>query len=1439
MLFRSGLSKSSKGSIRREEILKAAQVSAKEQNLDLISASDINIIGSELISGGDINMQAVDDIVIAADQVLSETKEWSEKTSFLKSFESVYEREEDIKGNTQSTAVASSLQSGGDINIESARSKVIGSDLGAEGSIRATTDVGDIEILSAGQSTNNYSKYTKVNVGLSDIAEQMLDIEGQVKNLFDPDEAQAKLSIARAEYDQVDSQTQSTDNRASSLVANNNIELNAAGDIAVQGSDVIADADVDGSGDVNLTAGGDVAITESVATTDTQTKETHGKGELSFVVQHQAVEVVKAARALEEAKDQLKQAEEDYRQYKKDLKNLKKEYTQLRDDYANGEPGILYDDVVELRDLIDEVESDEEWYQAGIALAATNLVSKTTLLAQQTAAAAASVATYGFNAGVQLDVEASKTDSQSHTEVSRGSTVMGSNINIQTGSAGNLDASRTQITGSHLQADNEITINTGELAIEASRDNSNSNTDTKQGSIRIAQTVYGAAGGPTVSADFSRSRAKDSNTTFNNSTVYADTIRLNSTGDTTIKGANIDANDTLDVNVGGDLLVQSVQNKYSANSNSAGISAGFSLGAGGNAAKNGKTVGGAVRNIGRSSGSVSSVSGGLNASNSRTRLTETVLTSLTGENVNINVGGHTGQVGSLIAAVDKEGNDNGNLTLKTQSYDYANLSNTAYSSGQSAGISTSIGLGGSSQQGSQAENSKTDERGNPLRFNTSNVNFSNDLSFDKSKTLATLGSGNIVIGSDVETGEDSTQGLNRDVNNTEKQLYSHSQSQSVEATIDTRLLTKDGRKQIKNDFVDTYEFGEDIYRASEQLNESDQLGLLSFWSALHNNTQATQLKNDLTRNPENAHILEGLTSGDGEQYAQAMQALGALAQNKFGLDITSVNFYDSSLTTSTSLADTDFSDVKGATVIDPNSSQYGNIFIDSEGTKNEQVNTLGHEVIETFTLQSGGNNDDRQEALANAFGGQFEDRIDQATGSQLSSTSTGGWSQSLQNSESVNIGTQAANQVGNSAVDYRQLHKIEVDWIKKYAGKFAAELCRSTNECISQEEAENRLTRQAFNRVQYGTGEWDDDANKFLRLALRSGHLLPSDPDFPDAGPHSLFYATPAERANINIYANQAKDIIDAYQQAGIEQPTLQEIIDHAKAHSEYSQEMGKNLIIGSLAISGVVLAPVVGSTATAAELAAFAKNPVSYCLANPVACTIGTEEAILAAAGVPYTSSLVPSLATKVDDLAKPILAKSMDELTDIAKLSDDVTSPVVSKVDDLVQDVPENNIFVRVDNQYSTTKGTPEYEVLNNPPPNSQVELSNGTTFRTGEGGYVDEITYKPLDSPNVRDSRQTAVGKEGIAGDVGGHIQACRHGGTCDRFNLFPQNSNFNNSAYKVWENKITDALKNGDDVGNVTVRFNRVDPYNSRPDSLTIEYEINSVPYEIKFNNQPGG
>lgn len=163
----------------------------------------------------------------------------------------------------------------------------------------------------------------------------------------------------------------------------------------------------------------------------------------------------------------------------------------------------------------------------------------------------------------------------------------------------------------------------------------------------------------------------------------------------------------------------------------------------------------------------------------------------------------------------------------------------------------------------------------------------------------------------------------------------------------------------------------------------------------------------------------------------------------------------------------------------------------------------------------------------------------------------------------------------------------------------------------------------------------------------------------------------------------------------------------------------------------------------------------------------------------------------------------------------------------------------MVRVDvDMAKVTKGSPEYNILNAPPPNSHVKLSNGTEFKTNSNGYVDELIYSPSLNQGVRDARQTAVGKEGLSTDVGGHVQACSLGGTCDRFNLFPQDANFNNSAYKRWENEIKGALNKGDNVGSVTVRFNRADPASTRPDNLIIDYSINGEKMRKSFRNEAG-
>lgn len=145
-----------------------------------------------------------------------------------------------------------------------------------------------------------------------------------------------------------------------------------------------------------------------------------------------------------------------------------------------------------------------------------------------------------------------------------------------------------------------------------------------------------------------------------------------------------------------------------------------------------------------------------------------------------------------------------------------------------------------------------------------------------------------------------------------------------------------------------------------------------------------------------------------------------------------------------------------------------------------------------------------------------------------------------------------------------------------------------------------------------------------------------------------------------------------------------------------------------------------------------------------------------------------------------------------------------------------------------------------MNNLKPNAKYELSNGTKFETNAHGYVEEISFIPdFKNPGKRDIRQTNLGKLGEEGDVGGHVQACVYGGTCDAYNLFPQNSNFNNSAYKVYfENIVRKAEKDGKSIGEVTVKFMRSDSSSLRPNSLRLTFKVDGDEFEQVFKNEAG-
>lgn len=393
----------------------------------------------------------------------------------------------------------------------------------------------------------------------------------------------------------------------------------------------------------------------------------------------------------------------------------------------------------------------------------------------------------------------------------------------------------------------------------------------------------------------------------------------------------------------------------------------------------------------------------------------------------------TSLTGAVIAAVDEQGNSTNRLNLTTGTLTVADIKDTD----QSKSMGMSVSGGG----------------------NNTTVGASFNGYEKEQTTKATIGLGNVTVGGTNIDEQAQFADLNRDAANSQEITKDMERGGlDMSLTVDNRMLTKEGRKLIANDFEDTYEHGEDIGRAAKAISENEDLGILNFGEALDHNAKGTQLKNDLLRNPENAQILAGLQSEDPDVHNKAMQDLGHLAQEKFGLTLSEINLYDGKKTNSSSLADTQLVDVKGGVVVDANSTEAGKMYLDVNGeSKTSQIDTLGHEVLETQDYQGKGrglvfkNTEDQQEALGDAFGAQLADRINQAAGGDLNNTGGANFNQRQLASNSVAQGTKNANKVGNAEVDHRQLYAKEVAAIKNVSKQYAED------NGISQNSAEKAL----------------------------------------------------------------------------------------------------------------------------------------------------------------------------------------------------------------------------------------------------------------------------------------------------------------------------------------------------------------------------------------------
>ncbi|MFW7523638.1 hemagglutinin repeat-containing protein [Vibrio ostreicida] len=1010
-----GLSGHRKGSIDDATLLNSSYV-INSGDVSVTSGQSIGVLASEVTSGGDVNLNAIDDVLVAADEVLKQSQRWDEKSSFL-SGGHLFEMEKNRQGEQSSTAQASQISAGGNLNVDAGSIKVVGSSLtsGQDASLKA--DTGNVEVLSAKESISRFESEEKLSVGLGDFNQGISFDDGTLK-----------VTLGEAKYDKVTTQSEETRHQGSVIASRGNVSLSAESDIRIEGSDLRADAESDRIGDLNLEAKDSIIVKEVVDQFDEQKEEIHGSAEVSLVVQHQAAEVAKAAEALKDSTKRLKKAQQDYKQYKKGLDSLSSTLARLEQEYSDNKPGVAFEDVEELRDLVSDVKSDEAWYVSGVALAAEDVTSKTTLLAQQSAAASQSAATYGFNAGLHLDIQASQTDSTTQQTTSIGSNLSGQNVVLN---AGQKNGDQALVRGSIVEAKESLTVAANEVNITASLDTHSSQSETRSGKIGASMTVYGASTGVNLNTSFDRNQSTSSSKTHNNSQLSADNVSITSAQDTNIKGATVDAEESLTLDVGGDLNVASVQDRHSSTNKGQGISGGLSLTGGSDA---GQLTGG---------------SSGINASNGRTSSKQTIETRLTSNgSLDIDVVGNTDLKGATIAALDDEGKDSGQLNLTTDSFTYADLSNTRYNQNRSMGVSTSAGV-------NAGEIDST--------HNSTSIQYKNTSGYSKSKTLATIGQGQLNI-ADSENSDDTTA-LNRDIEHTDKDLFSVDRQQGdIDVTVDHRLLSEEGRNDIAEDVERTERLGQAIADVATK----DSIVLTDTLDHIDDVQKDLDVQKNLALSDggKSVDILENKQNYSVEEYDQALNQYAQAYASVYGVTIESAK----AVATEKFQGMTYSNSAEGNATDSRVSIDYNN----NDGATGV-AETMGHEAahVRIDQGQTRFREGELAEEYADTFGEYSADGMEFSAGSytnvQLNNPKADN-GKLIGNTQLINNTTEMYQDInraaqGDGVVNYRQLDTPEIQAIRKHAPQMAKELG------ISTEEAEKRMAEELVTRVD---SDWQD-----------------------------------------------------------------------------------------------------------------------------------------------------------------------------------------------------------------------------------------------------------------------------------------------------------------------------------------------------------------------------
>jgi hypothetical protein len=308
-----------------------------------------------------------------------------------------------------------------------------------------------------------------------------------------------------------------------------------------------------------------------------------------------------------------------------------------------------------------------------------------------------------------------------------------------------------------------------DIILSAGRDlNIAANADTYKFRDTSTGATVGYNGSWYVGADHSKS--KSDSTTYTNANLQAGGNIVTSSGrNTNIAGANFLAGKVLDVNVGRDLYVATLQNSTQSSSYGGSFTAGY----------------------GQGSVSASASEGDRKFSDNQTTL-------IGQQGVRVNVAGHTQIDGALIANIDANGVDQGNLQLTTQTLGFTDLADNDDFRSHAASIAYS------NSESKPAPGQQTG--GSPVTY----AGATQDVD---GVTRATIGKGQVTVGGDTTP---DLAGLNRDVS--KAQEIFKAESSKGEITV-----------KIPNEVVESIKTGvkESIDAAIGNLSEEERTELIA------------------------------------------------------------------------------------------------------------------------------------------------------------------------------------------------------------------------------------------------------------------------------------------------------------------------------------------------------------------------------------------------------------------------------------------------------------------------------------------------------------------------------------------------------------------------------------------------------------------------------------